>query len=49
MSHVSTVSAIVLSTLLLISCSSERSVAPVLSDGENPDTAEPTVIGQSQA
>lgn len=49
MPHVSTVPAIVICTLLVISCGGERSIAPVLLDGENPDTQGSLVIEQPQA
>lgn len=48
MPHVITVPAIVISSLLVVSCGGERSVAPVLLDGENPDIQGSPVIEQPQ-
>ena len=48
MPYASAVSVIVLSTLLLSSCGGNESVAPILSDGENPDAAQEPMVGQSQ-
>ncbi|MFT6876145.1 MAG: hypothetical protein ACI9XK_002127 [Granulosicoccus sp.] len=48
MSLINAVSAIVVSTLLLISCGGEQSITPILSDSENSDPTAPSVIEQPQ-
>lgn len=48
MPHITAISALVIGSLLLISCGGDRSIATVFSDGENPDESEPAVIGASQ-
>ena len=48
MPNITAISALVFGSMLLISCGGDRSISPVLSDGENPDESEPAVIGGSQ-